>query len=81
MNISTPFIQRPIGTALMALGLFLIGLAAYATLPIASLPNVEIPTIRVTASLPGADPETMSATIAAPLERRRTPRACSRWTS
>ncbi len=70
MNISTPFIQRPIGTALMALGLFLIGLAAYATLPIASLPNVEIPTIRVTASLPGADPETMSATIAAPLERR-----------
>ena len=70
MNISTPFIQRPIGTALMALGLFLIGLVAYWALPIASLPNVEIPTIRVSASLPGADPETMSATVAAPLERR-----------
>ncbi len=70
MNISTPFIRRPIGTALLALGLFLVGLTAYATLPIASLPNVEIPTIRVQASLPGADPETMSATIAAPLERR-----------
>ena len=70
MNIPTPFIHRPIGTALLAFGLFLVGLAAYATLPIASLPNVEIPTIRVTASLPGADPETMSATIAAPLERR-----------
>ena len=70
MNISTPFIRRPIGTALMALGLFLVGLAAYANLPIASLPNVEIPTIRVQASLPGADPETMAATIAAPLERR-----------
>ena len=70
MNISTPFIRRPIGTALMALGLFLVGLAAYANLPIASLPNVEIPTIRVSASLPGADPETISATVAAPLERR-----------
>ena len=70
MNFSTHFILRPIGTALMALGLFLVGIAAYATLPIASLPNVEIPTIRINASMPGADPETMSATVAAPLERR-----------
>jgi multidrug efflux pump len=70
MNLSTPFIVRPIGTALMALGLFLVGLVAFAALPIASLPNVEIPTIRITAAMPGADPETMAATVAAPLERR-----------
>ncbi len=70
MNVSKPFIIRPIGTALMALGLMLIGLVAYAHLPIASLPNVEIPTITVTASQPGADAETVAATLAAPLERR-----------
>jgi multidrug efflux pump len=70
MNLSTPFILRPIGTALMALGLLLVGMAAYATLPVASLPNVELPTIRVSASLPGADPETMASIVAAPLERR-----------
>jgi len=70
MNFSHPFIRRPIGTTLLAIGLFLVGAVAYRFLPVASLPSVEIPTIRVSASRPGADPATMAATVAAPLERR-----------
>ena len=70
MDISTPFIRRPVGTTLLAVGLFLLGAAAYSQLPIASLPSVDIPTIRVNASRPGADPATMAASVAAPLERR-----------
>ena len=70
MNVSRPFIERPIGTTLLAIGLFLVGAVAYLSLPVASLPSVEFPTIRVTASLPGGDPETMAARVAAPLERR-----------
>ena len=70
MNFSYPFIRRPIGTALLAIGLFLVGAIAYHFLPVASLPTVEFPTIRVSASRPGADPAVMAATVAAPLERR-----------
>src|SRR5262249_34787304 len=70
MNFSLPFIQRPIGTTLIAIGLFLVGAVAYNLLPVASLPNVELPTIRVSANRPGADPKTMAATGAAPLERQ-----------
>ena len=70
MNFSRPFIERPIGTTLLAMGLMLLGLVAYNFLPVASLPSVEFPTIRVNANLPGADPETMAARVAAPLERR-----------
>jgi hydrophobe/amphiphile efflux-1 (HAE1) family protein len=70
MNISYPFILRPVGTTLLAIGLFLAGLVAYRFLPVASMPTVEYPTIRVTASRPGADPSVMAATVAAPLERR-----------
>ncbi len=70
MNFSRPFIRRPIGTALLAIGLFLVGAVAYAFLPVANLPSVELPTIGVSASRPGADPDTMAATVAAPLERR-----------
>jgi hydrophobe/amphiphile efflux-1 (HAE1) family protein len=70
MNVSRPFIERPIGTTLLAIGLFLAGVVAYFNLPVASLPAIEFPTIRVTASLPGGDPETMAARVAAPLERR-----------
>ncbi len=70
MNFSRPFIERPIGTTLLALGLMLVGLVAYRFLPVASLPSVEFATINVSASLPGADPETMAAQVAAPLERR-----------
>jgi hydrophobe/amphiphile efflux-1 (HAE1) family protein len=68
MNISAPFIQRPIATALIMVGLLAAGLVAYPLLPVASLPNVNYPTVTVTAQLPGADPETMGATVASPLE-------------
>lgn len=70
MNISEPFIRRPIGTSLLSLGILLLGLAAYWFLPVAPLPRVEFPTVMVSAGLPGADPSTMAATVAAPLERR-----------
>ena len=70
MNISAPFIRRPIGTTLLAIGLFLTGATAYMQLPVASLPSIDFPTIRVNATRPGADPTTMAATVAAPLERR-----------
>jgi hydrophobe/amphiphile efflux-1 (HAE1) family protein len=70
MNVSLPFIQRPIATTLMAIGLFLIGAVAYNFLPVAALPNIEFAGIWVTANRPGADPSTMAATVAAPLERR-----------
>ncbi len=69
MNISYPFIMRPVGTTLLAIGLMLIGIVAYRFLPVASMPTVDFPTISVTASRPGADPETMASTVAAPLER------------
>ena len=70
MNFSYPFIRRPIGTTLLAVGLFLVGAVAYSFLPVASLPSVDFPTIFVSASRPGADPNIMAATVAAPLERR-----------
>jgi hydrophobe/amphiphile efflux-1 (HAE1) family protein len=70
MNFSRPFIERPIGTTLLAFGLLLVGIVAYRFLPVSSLPSVEFATINVSASRPGADPETMAATVAAPLERR-----------
>ena len=68
MNISSPFIARPIATALLMVGLLLGGLVTYPLLPIAALPNVNFPTIQVTAQLPGTDPQTMAATVATPLE-------------
>src|SRR5215475_3327482 len=68
MNISAPFIARPIATAMLMVGLLLAGLAAYPLLPVASLPNVNFPTLQVTAQLPGADPKTMASSVATPLE-------------
>ena len=70
MNISAPFIKRPIATVLLMVGLLLCGLASYRLLPVASLPNVNYPTISVTAQLPGADPETMASSVATQLERQ-----------
>jgi len=70
MNISAPFIHRPVATFLLAIGLLLTGIVAVRFLPVAPLPSVDIPTIVVFAGRPGADPETMAASIAAPLERR-----------
>jgi hydrophobe/amphiphile efflux-1 (HAE1) family protein len=70
MSFSELFIRRPIGTTLLAIGLLLAGVVAYGFLPVASMPSIEFPTIRVSASRPGADPAVMAATMAAPLERR-----------
>jgi multidrug efflux pump len=70
ISISEPFIRRPVGTTLLSIGLFLVGLVAYQFLPVASVPNVDFPSIRVQATRPGADPSVMAATVAAPLERK-----------
>jgi len=70
MNISTPFIQRPIGTSLLTAAVMLAGVIAYRFLPVAPLPQVEFPTIQVQAALPGASPETMASSVATPLERQ-----------
>ena len=69
MNISAPFIQRPVATFLLTAALFLAGALAYSFLPMARLPEVEYPTITVFANLPGASPETMATAVATPLER------------
>ena len=70
MNFSYPFIMRPVGTTLLAIGLLLVGVVAYRFLPVSNIPNVELATIRVSASRPGADPAIMASTVAAPLERQ-----------
>jgi multidrug efflux pump len=70
ISISEPFIRRPVGTTLLSIGLFLVGLVAYEFLPVAPVPNVDFPSIRVQATRPGADPSVMAATVAAPLERK-----------
>ncbi|MBI4985471.1 MAG: multidrug efflux RND transporter permease subunit [Rhodocyclales bacterium] len=69
MNISATFIKRPVATTLLTLGVALAGMVAFTLLPVAPLPQVDYPTISVSASLPGASPETMAATVATPLER------------
>jgi hydrophobe/amphiphile efflux-1 (HAE1) family protein len=70
MNISAPFIARPIATSMLMVGLLLLGLAAYPLLPVAALPNVNYPTLSVTAQLPGADPQTIASSVATPLEEQ-----------
>jgi hydrophobe/amphiphile efflux-1 (HAE1) family protein len=70
VSLSDPFIERPVGTLLLSAGLLLAGVAAYTGLPVAPLPRVDFPTISVSASLPGANPETMASAVATPLERR-----------
>ncbi len=69
-SISEPFIRRPVATTLLAAAILLAGAAAYTRLPVAPLPRVDFPTINVSASLPGASPETMASAVATPLERR-----------
>jgi multidrug efflux pump len=69
MNISATFINRPVATTLLAVGVALAGAVAFMLLPVAPLPQVDFPTISVQASLPGASPETMASTVATPLER------------
>ena len=70
MSLSTPFIERPIATSLLMAAIALIGLVAYPLLPVAPLPQVDFPTIAVSATLPGASPETMASSVATPLERQ-----------
>ena len=69
MNISAPFIARPVATTLLTVGLALAGLLAFFKLPVSPLPKVDYPTIQVTASLPGASPETVATSLTTPLER------------
>lgn len=69
MNFSAPFIHRPVTTTLFTIGLMLVGAVALYLLPVSPLPKVDIPTIKIKASLPGASPETMAAAVATPLER------------
>jgi hydrophobic/amphiphilic exporter-1 (mainly G- bacteria), HAE1 family len=70
MNLSAPFIQRPVATSLLMAAVLLAGLAAFSSLPIAALPQVDIPTVHVSATLPGASADTMAATVTTPLERQ-----------
>jgi len=70
MNVSAPFINRPIATSLLAIAVLLAGLLGYSNLPVSSLPQVDFPTIQVTTQLPGASPDTMAELITAPLERQ-----------
>ena len=70
MNLSAPFIKRPIATVLLTIGLALAGVAGFLVLPVASLPNVDFPAVSVSANLPGASPQTMASSVATPLERR-----------
>jgi HAE1 family hydrophobic/amphiphilic exporter-1 len=70
MNLSVLFIKRPVTTTLLMAGLMVFGVLAYQQLPVADLPSVDFPTIRVTAALPGASPETMASSVALPLEKQ-----------
>ena len=70
MNLSAPFVRRPVATVLLTLGLALSGIGAFFVLPVSPLPQVDFPTISVNAALPGGSPETMATSVATPLERR-----------
>lgn len=69
LNLSAPFIRRPVATTLLTLAIALAGVVAFGLLPVAPLPQVDFPVVVVRAKLPGAGPETMAATVATPLER------------
>ena len=70
MNLSQPFVRRPIGTVLLTLGIALAGIGGFMGLPVSPLPQVDLPVIQVNASIPGASPQTMASSVATPLERR-----------
>src|SRR5688572_12451801 len=70
MNLSAPFIHRPVGTTLLTIAITLAGAIGYFLLPVSPLPQVEFPTIQISAQLPGASPETMASAVATPLERQ-----------
>ena len=70
MNLSTPFIKRSVATTLLTIGVAMAGMVAFSLLPVSPMPRVDIPTISVSASMPGADPETMATSVSTPLERQ-----------
>src|SRR5499427_680308 len=70
MNLSSIFIERPVATTLLILSILIFGVMGYRVLPVSDLPTVDYPTIQVQASLPGASPDTMASSVAAPLERQ-----------
>src|SRR5882757_2726155 len=70
MNISEPFIRRPIATTLLMVGVIIMGVLGYSLLPISALPPVDFPTIQVTAQYPGASPDVMTSSVTTPLERQ-----------
>ncbi len=70
MNFTALFINRPVMTTLVMLGILIFGITAFFALPVSDLPNVDFPSIQVSASLPGASPETMAAAVATPLEKQ-----------
>ena len=70
MNISEPFIRRPVGTSLLMIGVAVAGIAAYNQLPVSALPQVDYPTIQVLTFYPGAGPDVMASSVTAPLERQ-----------
>ncbi len=70
MNLSALFIERPVTTTLIMLGIVVFGVMAYRILPVSDLPNIDFPTIQVSAGLPGASPETMASAVALPLEKQ-----------
>ena len=72
MNIAEIFIRRPVMTTLVMLAILMFGIMGYRLLPVSDLPNVDFPTIQVSASLPGASPETMASAVATPLEKQFT---------
>ena len=70
MNISEPFIRRPIATSLLMVGVVLVGVLGYRFLPVSALPTVDFPTIQIVSQYPGADPEVMASLVTAPLEKQ-----------
>ena len=70
MNLSEPFIRRPVATSLLMAALVFVGVSSFPFLPVAPLPQVDFPTIQITATLAGASPETMASSVATPLERQ-----------
>src|ERR1700735_3922472 len=70
MNVSEPFILRPVGTSLLMIAIMLAGMVAYSFLPLSALPEVDYPTIQVQTFYPGASPEVMTSSVTAPLERK-----------
>ena len=79
MNLSGPFIRRPVATTLIVMAMLIFGILGYRVLPVSDLPSIDFPTIQVQASLPGGSPETMAAAVAT--NEVRTSPCSSRWTA